>query len=86
MTRKAYPSDVTDVEVASVDQGYTGDAPQNDAKVTRIELFVLSPRRLVMDCSFAWTSRFRRLARDFERKPESFSGFCWSNVTSVCQI
>jgi len=71
------------VEVAFVDQGYTGDDPKNDAQEAGIELivvklseakkgFVLLPRRWVVERSFAWTSRFRRLARDFERTPETF--------------
>lgn len=71
------------VEVAFVDQGYTGDNPKNDAQEAGIELivvkleeakkgFVLLPRRWVVERSFAWASRFRRLARDFERTPETF--------------
>ena len=71
------------VEVAFVDQGYTGDDPKNDAREAGIELivvklpeakkgFVLLPRRWVVERSFAWTARFRRLARDFERLPETF--------------
>jgi len=71
------------VEVAFVDQGYTGADPKNDAQEAGIELivvkladakkgFVLLPRRWVVERSFAWTSRFRRLARDFERTPETF--------------
>ncbi len=71
------------VEVAFVDQGYTGDHPKNDAKEAGIELiivklseakkgFVLLPRRWVVERSFAWTARFRRLSRDFERLPETF--------------
>lgn len=71
------------VEVAFVDQGYTGDHPKNDAKEAGIELivvklseakkgFVLLPRRWVVERSFAWTARFRRLACDFERLPETF--------------
>lgn len=71
------------VEVAFVDQGYTGDTPEQDAKEAGIELivvklpeakkgFVLLPRRWVVERSFAWTARFRRLARDFERTPETF--------------
>lgn len=71
------------VEVAFVDQGYTGDHPKNDAKEAGIELivvklseakkgFVLLPRRWVVERSFAWTARFRRLTRDFERLPETF--------------
>ena len=70
------------VEVAFVDQGYTGDAPENEVKEAGIELivvklseakkgFVLLPRRWVVERSFAWTTRFRRLARGFERMPET---------------
>ena len=71
------------VEVAFVDQGYTGEDPKTDAQQAGIELivvklpeakkgFVLLPRRWVVERSFAWTARFRRLARDFERTPETF--------------
>jgi len=34
--------------------------------------FVLLPRRWVVERSFVWTARLRRLARDFERTPETF--------------
>jgi transposase len=71
------------VEVAFADQGYTGPLPEKEAKEAGIELiviklpeakkgFVLLPRRWVVERSFAWTARFRRLARDFERTPETF--------------
>lgn len=71
------------VEVAFVDQGYTGEVPLEAAKQAGMELiviklpeakkgFVLLPRRWVVERSFAWTARFRRLARDFERTPETF--------------
>lgn len=71
------------VEIAYVDQGYTGDEPKQNAQKAGIELvvvklpeakkgFVLLPRRWVVERSFAWTARFRRLARDFERLPETF--------------
>ena len=71
------------VEVAFVDEGYTGDNAKADAQEAGIELivvklpeakkgFVLLPRRWVVERSFAWTARFRRLARDFERLPETF--------------
>lgn len=73
------------VVVAFVDQGYTGDNPKNDVKEAGIDLivvklpeakkgFVLLPRRWVVERSFAWTARFLRLARDFERLPETFRG------------
>ena len=68
------------VEVAFVDQAYTGDAPAEAAASQGIQLvvvklpqakrgFVLLPRRWVVERSFAWVARFRRLARDCERLP-----------------
>jgi transposase len=36
--------------------------------------FVLLPRRWVVERSFAWVSRFRRLARDYERLPTALAG------------
>jgi len=73
------------VEVAFVDQGYTGDEPAKAAAVHGIRLeavklptakrgFVLLPRRWVVERSFAWVARFRRLARDYERLAESLAG------------
>ncbi len=73
------------VEVAFVDQGYTGDEPAQAAQAHGIRLqvvklpeakrgFVLLPRRWVVERSFAWTTRFRRLARDYERWPETLAG------------
>ncbi len=66
------------VELAYVDQGYTGEQPANDAAKKGIQLqvvklpqakrgFVLLPRRWVVERSFAWVARFRRLAKDYER-------------------
>ena len=73
------------VEVAFVDQGYTGEEPAQAAAARGIRLevvklpeakrgFVLLPRRWVVERSFAWTARFRRLARDYERLPETLAG------------
>jgi transposase len=73
------------VEVAFVDQGYTGEDPAEAADAHGIELvvvslpeakkgFVLLPRRWVIERSFAWATRFRRLAKDYERLPETVVG------------
>jgi len=76
------------VEVAFVDQGYTGEEPAQAAKRQSIELqviklpeakkgFVLLPRRWVVERSFGWAARFRRLARDYERLPETLAGLTY---------
>ena len=36
--------------------------------------FVLLPRRWVVERDFAWASRFLRLAKDYERLPETVAG------------
>lgn len=36
--------------------------------------FVLLPRRWVVERSIGWSVRFRRLARDYERLPETLAG------------
>jgi transposase len=72
--------------VAFVDQGYTGEQAAQDAQANGIQLevvklpeakkgFVLLPRRWVVERSFGWMSRFRRLVRDYERLAETLVGF-----------
>lgn len=73
------------VQVAFVDQGYTGDeaaaaAEQHGIRLEVVKLptakrgFVLLPRRWVVERDFAWMARFRRLARDYERLAETLAG------------
>jgi transposase len=73
------------VEIAYVDQGYTGPNAAQAAQQHGIRLevvkhpmakrgFVLLPRRWVVERSFAWAARFRRLARDYERLPNTLKG------------
>jgi transposase len=76
------------VQVAFVDQGYTGAEPAAAAEQAGIQLhvikhhkakrgFVLLPRRWVVERSFAWAARFRRLARDYERLAATLAGYHW---------
>jgi transposase len=73
------------VELAYVDQGYTGERPAAEAEAHGIRLevvkhpeskrgFVLLPRRWVVERDFAWASRFRRLVKDYERLPATVAG------------
>ena len=73
------------VELAYVDQGYTGDVRTIAAASYGIHLevvkppeakkgFVLLPRRWVVERSFGWMARFRRLAKDYERLSETSGG------------
>ncbi len=74
------------VALAYVDQGYTGEAAEEAAAARGIQLevvkhtqakrgFVLLPRRWVVERSFAWAARFRRLARDYERLASTLGAF-----------
>jgi transposase len=73
------------VEIAFVDQGYTGEKPAAAAAAQGIVLevvklseakrgFVLLPRRWVVERSFAWATRCRRLVKDYERYASTLAG------------
>ena len=82
------------VQLAYVDQGYTGEQPAADAAAHGIKLevvkhheakrgFVLLPRRWVVERTFAWAARFRRLARDYERLAVTLAGYHWLAVAML---
>jgi hypothetical protein len=71
--------------MAYVDQGYTGPNAAEAAQQHGLRLevvkhpmakrgFLLLPRRWVVERSFAWAARFRRLARDYERLDTTLKG------------
>jgi transposase len=73
------------VELAYVNQGYTGAQAAQAAEAHHMQLevvklpeakkgFVLLPKRWVVERSNAWAARFRRLARDYEQLAESLAG------------
>ena len=73
------------VAIAFADQGYTGGTAAEAAAANGIELvvvklpeakkgFVLLPKRWIIERSFAWATRFRRLVRDYERYASTLAG------------
>jgi transposase len=89
------------VEIAYVDQGYTGEKAATEAQEHGIQLevvklpqakrgFVLLPRRWVVERNFAWATRFRRLVKDYERLPDTVRGlhilsFVMLMLSSLCK-
>ena len=82
------------VQLAYVDQGYTGDAAAVAAQAHGLDLevvklpktkrgFVLLPRRWVVERNFAWFARFRRLARDYERLASTLAGMHWLAIVAL---
>lgn len=82
------------VELAYVDQGYTGESAASQAEQHSIRLevvkhteakrgFLLLPKRWVVERTFAWLARFRRLARDYERLATTLNGWHWLAFVSI---
>jgi transposase len=74
------------VSLAYVDPGYNGARVAEAAAAEGITLevvklpeakrgFVLLPRRWVVERSFAWATRCRRLVKDYERYATTLAGF-----------
>jgi transposase len=85
LARRVQAATGDSVEVAYVDQNYTGEQPAADAAAHGVRLevvklpdvkkgFVLLPKRWVVERSFAWKTRFRRLVRDYERRLSTLTG------------
>lgn len=80
------------IDVVIADEGYTGEQAEIDAAVNGVDLvvvkrpsgaqgFVLMPMRWVVERTFAWKARFRRLSRDLERLESSLLGFHWLAIS-----
>ncbi|MFC7689634.1 transposase [Paeniroseomonas aquatica] len=83
------------VGLAHIDQGYTGPKAADAAKAHRIELeviklsdakrgFVLLRRRRVIERSFAWAPRFRRLVKDYEGYASTLAALTSSPSSTSC--
>jgi transposase len=83
------------VSLAYADQGYTGERAAEAARTQGIELhvvrlpeakrgFVLLPKRWVVERSFAWAIRCRRLVKDYERYPSTLAGLHVVAFVFVC--
>ena len=82
------------MDLAYIEQGYAGEKPAAQAEIHGIQLeitkldearlgFVLSRRCWVVERSFAWLARFRRLPRYDEQLPTTFAGLNWLAFTNL---
>lgn len=83
MVREDHPGEAVGVQSASFATTHWRvrcgpSARRNHPGRSRAEAksgFVLLPRRRVVECMFAWTAGFRRLARDNERLAQTLAGY-----------
>ncbi len=77
------------------DQGYTGDLVVDVqeqygitlevvAKLTDQQGFVVLPRRWVVERTFAWLCRYRRLSKDYEQRTEYSEA--WGSIASIARM
>lgn len=70
------------------DSGYASDALMNwcqqlfsvDTEVTNRgdqPGFVVQPKRWIVERTFAWLNRFRRLSKDYDQRPDVIEGFIY---------
>jgi transposase len=82
------------VSLVYVDQGYTREITAEAAAADELTLhvvklpeatrgFVLLPRRWVVECSFAWATRCRRLVKDYERYATTLVGFSRHRIRRI---
>jgi len=86
-SRHRHPS----VEIAFADSAYNSDRVANATEIT-IEIvtkiadqkgFVVLPRRWVVERTFAWLNRNRRLAKDFEATIRSATAFLYAAAVQL---
>ncbi|MEA5419719.1 IS5 family transposase [Spirulina sp. CCNP1310] len=74
------------------DQGYRGDRLQRVADSCAVELevvertepgFAVLPKRWVVERTFAWLGKYRRLSKDYERLPQMSECFVYQAMTSL---
>ena len=83
------------VELAYVDQGYTGENAKQAAQAHGIRLevvkhteakrgFILLPRRWVVERTISWLHQFRRLRIRWDRRPEVHQAFLSLAAAVIC--